>query len=388
MQLHPITQSPIIIDPLKCMSRKNKNSGIWEQCPHNPKFGCYCGKHGNNEGKLEGVLRIDQDLDTVLENKLKKKILAIETNNKQKILPIKQMIRLGKYSCQTLKTTLKHYGLKSTGNKKNMELELNKFYQTLVNYIPNEDKIISLQKKIKLYLHQKNIKLRGPALYERQLCNNAEDFYTFESILDLPNERFFSYQDTDNFIYGFEIKSFYKLLESKAINPYNRKEIPDVAITNFNNLMVQEKNKKIIEEKETEHLTEQQKFNDKVLTIFQHIEKLTSSVNIEWFLELDIERLKKFYRTLEDIWNYRAELNQTQKYNIVQDKDMFPVSVHNFFKIRSIAKIRNIILQEIEKLIFTAELDSDKTLACYYVLTALCDVNYHTRLAFPWLYHQ
>ena len=54
MQLHPITKSPIIIDPLKCMSRKNKSSGIWEQCPHNPKFGCYCGKHGNNEGKLEG----------------------------------------------------------------------------------------------------------------------------------------------------------------------------------------------------------------------------------------------------------------------------------------------------------------------------------------------
>ena len=224
---------------------------------------------------------------------MKKKNIISQTNNKQKILPVKQMTRLGKYSCQTLKTTLKHYGLKSKGNKKNMEKELNKFYQSLVNYIPNEDKIISLQKKIKLYLHQKNIKLEDPALYDRHLCNNTEDFYTFESILDLPNERFFSYRDTDNFVYGFEIKSFFKLLETNTINPYNRKEIPDVAITNFNNLLVQEKNKKIIQEKETEHLTEQQKFNDKVLTIFQHIEKLTSSVNIEWFLELDIERLKK-----------------------------------------------------------------------------------------------
>ena len=388
MNLHPITQSPIIIDPLKCMSRKNKSSGIWEQCPHHTKFGCYCGKHGNKDGKLEGVLRIDQELDSNLENKLKKKILNSETNKKQKILSVKELTRLGKHSCKTLKSTLKHYGLKSKGNKKNMELELNKFYQGLVNYIPNEDKIINLQRKIKVYLHQKNIRLRGPALYERNLCNNSEDFYSFESILDLPNDRFFSYQDTDNFIYGFEIKSFHKLLETNAINPYNRKDIPHSAITNFNNLMIQEKNKKIIEEKENEFLTEQQKFNDKVLTIFQHIEKLTSSVNIEWFLELDIDRLKKFYRTLEDIWNYRAELNQTQKYNIVQDQEMFPVSVHSFYKIRNIAKVRNIILEEIQKLIFTAELDSDKTLACYYVLTALCDVNYHARLAFPWLHQE
>ena len=388
MEINPITNSPIIIDPLKCMSRKNKSTGMWEQCPHQPKFGCYCGKHGNNDGKLEGVLRIDQDLDSELAEKVKKKLTSLSNQKKGKVLEIKELTRLGKYPCHTLKNTIKHYGLKSKGNKKALEKELEVFYQGLVNYLPNEDKIKFLQQKIRDYQHQKNIKLRGPALYERTLCNNTEDFYTFESILDLPCDRFFSYRDTDNFIYGFEIKSFFKLLETNAINPYNRKEIPMIAISNFKTLLEQEKTKKIVEEKDYENLTEQQKFNDKVLTIFQQIEKLTSSVNIEWFLELDIDRLKKFYRTLEDIWNYRAELNQTQKYNIVQDQQMFPVTVHNFFKIRSITKIRNIILDEIHKLIFTAELDSDKTLACYYVLTALCEVNYHTRIAFPWLYQE
>ena len=385
MNINPITDTPIIIDPLKCMSRKNKTTGLWEQCPHYPKFGCYCGKHANINGKLEGVIRIDQELESNLESKLKKKIINSKNKKTEQILQVKELTRLGKYPCQTLKNTLKHYGLKSGGNKKKMEEKLNSFYQGLVNYLPNEEKIKFLQCKIREYIKLKNMKLRGPALYQRNLCNNTEDFYTFESILDLPNDRFFSYQDIDGFIYGFEIKSFYKLLENNKINPYNRKEIPAQALTNFKNLLEQEKTKKIVEEKENENLTEHQKFNDKVLTIFQHIEKLTSSVNIEWFLELDLNRLKKFYRTLEDIWNYRAELNQTQKYNITQDKEMFPITVHTLFKIRNISKVRNIILTEIEKLIFTAEQESDQTLACYYVLTALCDVNYNTCLAFPWL---
>ena len=61
-------------------------------------------------------------------------------------------------------------------------------------------------------------------------------------------------------------------------------------------MLQQEKTKEIIQEKEQETLTEQQKFNDKVLKIFQQIENLTSSVNIEWFLGLDSNSLKKFYK--------------------------------------------------------------------------------------------
>ena len=171
-------------------------------------------------------------------------------------------------------------------------------------------------------------------------------------------------------------------------NPYNRKNIPTEAIINFNNLLEQEKTKELIQEKEQENLTEQQKFNDKVLKIFQQIENLTSSVNIEWFLGLDSHSLKKFYKVLEDIWNYRAELNQTQKYNIVQDLEMFPVTVNNYYKIKNIQKLRLTLLDEIEKLIFTATDNADKTLACYYVLTALCEVSEETRQVFPWLYQE
>ena len=388
INLNSTYQHQPLIDPHRCMARKNKTTGIMTQCPCHPKYHGFCGKHANADGKLDGVLRIDEDLDVKTISKIAKMQEKMTSEKNTKILEINELNRLSKYPMIVLKNSLKNFGLKSSGNKKQMIQTLQTYYQSLNNYLPYEDKIKTLQKNIRLYLQTKNIKLRGPALYDRKLCNNTEDFYTFELIEELPNQRFFSYRDIDGFIYGFEIKSFFKLLENNMENPYNRKNIPTHAVVNFSNLLEQEKTKELLQEKENETLTEQQKFNDKVLKIFQQIENLTSSVNIEWFMCLDSNLLKKFYKALEDIWNYRAELNQTQKYNIVQDLEMFPVTVYNYYKIKSTQKLRLVLLDEIEKLIFTAADDADKTLACYYVLTALCEVSEETRQIFPWLYQE
>ena len=37
--------------------------------------------------------------------------------------------------------------------------------------------------------------MRGLAYLDRTLCNNDEDFYTYESIQDIENKYFFSYKD-------------------------------------------------------------------------------------------------------------------------------------------------------------------------------------------------
>ncbi len=370
----------LMIDPQKCIARKNKTTGLLEQCPHNKKYGCFCGKHGNTEGILPGVLRFDEDLDC----KLIQKIVKRQSQNK--ILKLSELHSLGNYQKNVLQQTLTHYGLSSSGNKRILMSRLQNYYQKLEAYLPYQNKIKFLQQKIRIYLQNKNSRLRGPALYNRNLCNNREDFYSFELLEEIEDSNFFSYRDIDGFVYGFEIKSFFKLLETKGLNPYNRKNIPEKAVLNFKNLMNQEKNKKIILDKKEDKLSEQQIFNDRVLTIFQHIEALTSSVNLDWFMGLNSNQLKKFYRILEDIWNYRAELNQTQKYNIIKDEVLFTVTVNNFYKIKNINNLRNVLLTEIEKLVFTAELDSDKTLACYYVLTALCEISQGARESFPWLY--
>ena len=62
----------ISIDPCKCMSRKNKTTGLFTQCPFNKKFGDYCGKHSNETNKNKWCLRVDSAVsDSQIKNYFK-----------------------------------------------------------------------------------------------------------------------------------------------------------------------------------------------------------------------------------------------------------------------------------------------------------------------------
>ena len=377
-------ESMIILDTSRCLSRKNKTNGIQLQCPFKKKNGDYCGKHSNPKNWCLSVYEnIDTNFNENNKNNKNKKLTCVNNiiidiqdyNNNKKL----------NYNVSCLKTTLKHYKLKINGKKEDLVSRLQSHFDSLVPFIQEQEKIRLLQVKIKYFLNMRNIILRGKAIYQRHLCNNAEDFYSFEPVEEIPFNSFFSYQDTDNFIYGFDIKSFHKLIELKQNNPYNRKLIPTKAINNLNKLLEINKSKNLLQEDICEVITNQQKFHHKVVNIFHHMEILTGTVNTSWFTQLNIYNLKKFYKFLEDIWNYRAELTLTQKIKIIKDKVLFPVSVHNFYKIHNMNKLKSIIIHEIEKLIFTADDVADQTLACYYVLTAFCDVSEEARISFPWL---
>ena len=73
--------------------------------------------------------------------------------------------------------------------------------QSLLNYLPEIEKIKLLQLKTKEFLNKRNILLRGPGIYNRKLCNNQEDFYTFEPVEEIPLDNFFSFRDKDNFVF-------------------------------------------------------------------------------------------------------------------------------------------------------------------------------------------
>ena len=48
---------------------------------------------------------------------------------------------------------------------------------------------------------------------------------------------------------------------------------------------------------------------NKKLLIYSYIEQSGYTCQIEWFTNLSIRRLKKLYKQLEDIWNYRSQLS-------------------------------------------------------------------------------
>lgn len=381
--IHMENNTNIYINTNNCMCRKNKTNGLFLQCNNKRKYGLYCGKHHNNKWKLKINENIDTKTLKLYHNYLKKKetqtydyiTLNDYINNKNL-----------HYTCDKLKKTLDKLKLSKSGKKSNLQNKIKNYYDNLIPYNNNLDKIILIQKSFRNYVTKKNTKLRGIGYIDKKLCNNLEDFFSFEELKDIEDKYFFSFADKDKFVYGFDIRSFKKLVEMKMKNPYNRNPLPKKAIENMKTLY---KINNIENEKEDDSLiTKKQKLNHRVIKLFQEIDDLGAAAggtNIAWFMDLNIIEIKKFYKSLEDIWNYRAELTQTQKYNIIKENTIFQVSVSNFYKLKELNKMRKIILKDMETLVYTANNNSEKSLGAYYILIALCEVSVNCATSLPWL---
>ena len=128
--------------------------------------------------------------------------------------------------------------------------------------------------------------------------------------------------------------------------------------------------------------------NQRVISVFQKIDELDTyagGTSIDWFLNLSGNQLKLYYKVLEDIWNYRSELSNSRKNEIVPDKKMFPITVPHFYNLNDKHKMRKIVLTEMDKLVSTAPKREDRVLGCYYTLIGLVEVSQQVANALPWL---
>jgi len=311
------------------------------------------------------------------------KDITLELYNENKLKTKKQF-----YYINDIKKTLIKYGLKSKGKKRELENNLYTYFDYLNTYIKHIDKIVCLQRCIKKFSNKIKIKNQGIGILDKSKCKNQEDFYTLDCVYDLDDTYFFSYEK-DNHIFFFDIRSFKKLLKNDGLNPYNREKIPKHAIYAYNNRIKYCKKHNItLETIEEPKLSEEQLFNNNVLNIFQKIDLLNvtaGGTDHFWFTNLSLLELKIFYKTLEDIWNYRAELSVTKKYDIVKDTPMFSIYVKDIYTITNKRKLQYIILTEMDKLISLADNTDDKRTGAYFILTALVEISPQCMEALPWL---
>jgi len=266
-----------------------------------------------------------------------------------------------------IKKTLKFYNQPHKGKKKELLIQLHDYFET---FTPIEN-------------HQ------GPCINEREFINNKEDFYTFQPINEIPKEYLFTYKNND-FIYGFDIRSFKKLIDKNCENPYTREKIPQEVIFRTNNRLSQLKKLNININYEEENISPEQEYKNKVLDIFQkidHLNVIASGTKIEWFLNLSFSKLKYLYRVLEDIWNYRAELTFMQKCQIVPFNNIFKYNINNILNMSFDRKreLENIILDEMNKLISSSHEIIHKSTGCYYILIAFTEVCPDIAKEMPWL---
>jgi len=313
----------------------------------------------------------------------RKKDITLQIYNDNKIKRIKQF-----YYINDIKIALRQFNIDAKGKKKDLENKLYLYFDYLNTFNKHINKIVLLQKCIQKYVTKIKIKNQGIGILDKSKCKNQEDFYTLDSIDEIEDKYFFSYEK-DSHIYFFDIRSFKKLLNNDGLNPYNREKIPTHAIYAFNNrLMYCKKYNIILENIEEPKLSEEQLFNNNVLNIFQKIDMLdvtAGGTDHCWFTNLNVLELKILYKTLEDIWNYRAELSSTKKYEIVKNTPMFSIYVKDIYTISNKRKLQHIILSEMDKLISISDNTDDKRTGAYFILTALVEISQQCMEALPWL---
>ena len=229
----------------------------------------------------------------------------------------------------------------------------------------------------------------------RKLCVNMNDFVTLDPIKDINFYQFISYEDTDNFIYGFDIISIYNIFlkgDNNIKNPYNRNFIPDKILKNIKTILKLNKILKIYinlnYEDDSKNVSDEKAFELRTLSLFQTIDSLGNYSNSQWFLSLNKIKLIIFIRELKDIWNYRAQLSNETKHNICPPHgDPFKyLSLHHLNEEVNILNIKKCILDVLEKLINNGIDKDSKSLGAYYILGALTLVNIEAAEALPWLF--
>jgi hypothetical protein len=308
------------------------------------------------------------------------------------------------YSVSQLKLIAKYYKLKTTGNKEYLK-------KRLYNYLYFSHNIINIQKIVRCNLTKKYIKLHGPGFHNKTLCSNDVDFCTLDNLNNIPYNQFISFKDDNEHIYGFDVLSLYNLFmkvtknnKTRMANELNSNNLLNVQNPFTNIYFSYNVLKQLLEYirlsnllkihidlnyDDLAHLSINKQAEMKILTLFQRIDSLGNYTNIKWFLELDKYGLIRFIRELVDIWNYRANLSQETRREIVPPRGNPFYDEHinvNNLPQYNFTQIRKYSIAIIDLMINKGINENSCLLGSYYVLCALTMVSSDAASTLPWLY--
>ena len=348
----------------------------------------------------------------------------------------KSYFNIKNFKLPTLKSACKKHNLKVTGNK-------NILFERLSDLFFKTNSCIKIQSLIRMHLSKIFTNYRGPALKNRELCNNNTDFVTLEPLNEIPFEQFFSYKDDSDFIYGFNLISLMQnMKKSKNFqNPYNRllfnKKIKSnlIKLNNCSYILSNDYRKNgaffvynqklkrtnvirrpqipiiqnisnvdnynpffdrrfvnMTEEMESQlelmHEIRNLDVSQRIDRLFVEFDNLGNYTNDIWFRSLSHLQLVRLYRALNDIWLIRGQISYQLKRQICPFYDPFD----GIFPRRTYQE--NITFEQIQKgclivmenMTYSGINIDSRKIGVLHILTALTMVSINARQTMPWLY--
>jgi hypothetical protein len=257
-----------------------------------------------------------------------------------------------------------------------------------------------------------------------------------EPLNEMSKEVFYSYKDSKEFIYGFDITSLIKMLQkkNKIENPYNREKINPTMLTQIKTLYnlsflvyphFKNENERLQNQNNTRQAiqrplqnTMNNRYNnaqtrinaieitpeitnrqnrlieirekpiiERINHLFTEIDGLGNYTNSSWFTNLDIRKYILLSRSLYDIWYFRSNLSREVRNYICPNQNpfdgVFPRATYNEL---SLPQIQSACLTAIENIVYLGINDDYRKIGTFHVLSALTLVSNDARQAMPWLY--
>jgi hypothetical protein len=337
---------------------------------------------------------------------------------------VKKSVSLNSYKVPQLKIIAKQHNLHVTGTKPAL-------MDRISDYFNKTKQAILIQRTFRGSIVRYSDFLRGPAAIDRKLCVNDKDFVTLEPLVEINYENFFSYTDSKQFTYGFDINSIIELMsKNKHItNPYNREKFDANTLANIKTLhrlcliMFENFKQKTAPQEqrvrpESNNRNENaiyngERFNinnvsnleqrtrimnlmesrrndslsQRINNIFHELDQLGNYTQSTWFTSLTLQGCIRLYRNLYDIWYYRSQLTNDTRQRICPLTYPFETTAErNRGAILSLETIQRICAEVIENFIFMGTDNDHRQLGAFHSLTAMTIVSTNAREAMPWLY--
>ena len=235
-------------------------------------------------------------------------------------------------------------------------------------------------------------KLKSPAFFLRNLCHNDTELASFEPLSEVKRDYFFTIKENNRY-WGFDIRSLVINYEmtGQLENPYTKNICDSLTINRFR-LQVDtlRRWKKSIQFEENPSLTVSQSWSLRVLDICLRLDMLGYRIATQWFSELDIVSQRNLYTCLFNLWNEQLHLTFDQKERIVPGNSIGDTKLFKWTPLKITMKsdqdsVRRTNINVMERLISSADQQSDRTLGAMYTVIGLCEVSERCRIAYPWL---
>jgi len=259
----------------------------------------------------------------------------------------------------------KKRALKQSGNR--MDLKQRIFIYDYLSLIA-----IKIQRLFRGYMIRVFNYYQGPALFNRNLSLNRQDFLTMDDVSMIKYGSLFSFKE-NNFIYCFDVQSFNELIQSKCIlNPYNRNSISYSIIQNFINLIKLRENLKYKTEKIMTPIFTKKKRIEFMIIHLIHL--LNEFVYIEPQVLLKINNKKRINHFLNEIYGLWCENPNIELKRIIYppDGNIFDeLNPESFYKIKNNETYQKKFVEFLHKLYELFKKHGHEDIISFYIYICL-----------------